>query len=276
MRDLGAHRSADVVTIDLSQVTFLRPAHLAGVAACAQRVTSRGHEFRLVGPAQRDASGYAARMHLGQILDAMGAEHDLPDPVERAHSGLLEVSVIDAAEQVRALASLVFGAVAPVDERLAAALHESLAELGANVEDHSGTIGFACAQIMPGLRELRFAVVDSGLGLRRTLAGKGATTDRVALRLALEGVSRFDDPDRGGGLRTTVELVSELSGSVFLASGAATARDSGSARSFSNSSPQFAGTLVEAIIPVGPGRHTRLLDDTVSAERPENEPQISG
>lgn len=259
MRDLGSHLCADVVTVDLSHVSFVRPAHLAGVAACAQLVRSNGQRFRLVGPALPDASGYTARMHLGRVLDTMGAEHDLPDPVERAHSGLLEVSVIDAAERVRTLASLVFDAVAPVDERLAAALYESLAELGANVGDHSGTIGFACAQIMPGLRELRFAVVDSGLGLRRTLAAKGATSDRVALRLALEGVSRFDEPDRGGGLRTTVELVSELSGSVFVASGTATVRDSGSARSFSNSSAQFVGTLVEAVIPVGPGRHTRLL-----------------
>ena len=261
LRDLRLDVRDGVAVVDLRRVRFVRPAHIVGVAARAHLARKDGQPFRLVGPLRRDPSGYAARMQLGSMLDSLGAEHDLPAAAGRERSGLLEVSLIDTPARVRSLARVVFRAVAGADETLAAALHESLGELGANVRDHSATVGFACAQVMPSLDELRFAVADSGLGLWHTLARKGATGDAAALELALDGVSRFDDPDRGGGLRTTVGLVSELAGSTLVATGAATVRDGGAGRSFADTSHRFSGTLVEAVIPVGPGPHARLLGE---------------
>ena len=232
-----------VVEVDLRD-GWLQPGHLVGVAALAQAL--RGGLRLRVGPTR---TSYASRMHLGQVLSGLGAQHDLPAvPERRRERDLLEVTPLGSVDGTRRLAELVHGKVRGRDERAAGALYECLTELGLNVQEHSGTTGFAAAQTLPQRQVVLFAVADSGCGLAGTLAGRGARTDADAVELALRGVSRLDAPDRGQGLRSMADLVARLGGSLSLVSGDAQALAVGERRRQRRPRTGFAGTLVQGRI----------------------------
>ncbi len=244
--------------LSLAGLRWLDPLHLVGVAASAQLAARQGSWLRLTGLGTEQA-GYAARMHLGQVLDRFGAEHELPVVRERDLRGrLLEVCELRTREDVRVLTELVFDRVAAEDTDVAHALHLALAEVGGNVCDHSQTIGFMAAQTIPELGMLRFAVADSGVGLLSTLARRGATDDRSALSMALSGTSRNTEPGHGTGLPTTVAIVSALGGQVLLASGTAATTATARGRLHLDLAGGFAGTIFEGSVPAGgdwPGSH---------------------
>lgn len=206
------------------------PRHLTGAAAVAYRRRADGEQVRLHRPTDRERSSYASRMHLGRVLDEMGADHDQRRVRERDLAGdLLEVRMLRTAEDARRLAQVVHGKTVSREEHVGEALWEAITELGANVQDHARrpgdpeTPGFCAAQSIPSTGEIRFAVADSGRGLLATLAGRGAHDDRDAIVLALSGTSRLDQPDRGRGLPNTLELVTELGGDLYVASGTGSA-----------------------------------------------------
>lgn len=243
------------VVVDFRDLDFLRPAHLVGAAARAHAARRDGRGFRLRAPVESQTGSYAARMRLGHVLSELAAGHDVPEPgacLDRS-GDLLELSMVRTHADVRHLTDLVHRKVRAVDPRTANALHETLAEVGGNVSDHAGDIGFTVAQTMPALNELRFAVADAGFGLRTTLARRGAVDDADAIRLALAGISRFDSPTRGNGLRRTVELIVGLGGQVYVASGSASMSTSPGgtvAAACDCASCAFQGTIVEATIPL--------------------------
>jgi hypothetical protein len=241
--------------LNLTGLSWLDPLHLVGVAASAHLAARQGSRLRLTGLGAEQA-GYAARMHLGQLLDRFGAEHELPVVRERDLRGrLLELCELRTREDVRVLTELVFDRVAAEDAEVAHALHLALAEVGGNVCDHSQTIGFMAAQTIPELGVLRFAVADSGVGLFSTLARRGATDDRSALGMALSGTSRSTEPGHGTGLPTTVAIVSSLGGQILLASGTAATTATARGRLHRQLDAGFAGTIFEGSVPAGGGRH---------------------
>ena len=240
--------------LDLSEVSWLDPVHLVGIAATAHRAARSGRRLRVTG-LRSDQSGYAARMHLGRVLERFGAVHELPTVIELDRSdSLLEVTELDTPADVRRLAELVFDRVATVERQVATALWHGLAEIGGNVCDHSGTIGFMAAQTVHDRRLLRFAVADAGVGMLATLAPAGATDDRSAVNMALSGTSRTSAPGHGTGLPSTIEVVSRLNGSVVLASGRAATWATARGRRHRTLDFTFAGTIFEGTVPAVPAR----------------------
>jgi hypothetical protein len=231
---------------------WLEPRHLTGAAAVVHRRRAAGERVRVHGPADPDRGSYAARMHLGRVLDQLGAHHDLLPVRERDLAGdLLEVRWLRTAQDARLLAQVVHGKTVTRDGDVAEALWEAITELGANVQDHARgpgdpeTPGFCAAQSIPSTGEVRFAVADGGSGLLATLAGRGARDDRDAIVLALSGTSRLAQPDRGRGLPNTLELVTALDGDLYVASGAASTTATSAHRVHRTLSTPFPGTLVQ-------------------------------
>ncbi|ROP26515.1 hypothetical protein [Pseudokineococcus lusitanus] len=252
---LACRREGAQHVLDLSGCRWVDPAHLAGAAAVAARHAAAGSPLRVVGPVRPDQRRYAARMHLGRVLDDLGVPHDLPDDVpERDRTlDLLEVRRVVGEDDAVALAVLVHGRTATTDPEAAAALHTGVAEVAQNVADHAGATGYVAAQVLPSAGLVRFAVADGGLGLRCTLADRGARGHRHALHLALDGTSRLPDPTRGAGLVGVVREVTRLRGSLYLASGSAAVRVTGAGRHVRADSAlrtPFAGTLVEGVVGV--------------------------
>jgi anti-anti-sigma regulatory factor len=241
--------------IDLAEVSFLDPVHLVGVAAAAQLAHRQGSRLRLTGLTEEQAY-YAARMHLGRLIEQFGGEHTLPSVRERdLHDSLLEVQPLATERDVRDLTALVYRRVYGHDPEVAHALYVALAEVGSNVCDHAQSIGFMAAQTIAEHGVLRFAVADAGVGLLGTLTGRGATDDRTALNMALSGTSRSDLPGHGTGLPRTVDIVSALGGEILLASGSAATRATGRGRQHHQLADRFTGTIFEGAVPATVGRH---------------------
>ena len=242
--------------LDLSGLSWLDPVHLVGAAAIAELAAARGSRLRLRG-LRGNPAGYASRMHLGAIVERFGGSHDLPVRARELNrrDSLLEVTELATGGDVRQLSGLVHDRIADRDAEIAHALHTALAEIGANVCEHSGTVGFMAAQTLPSQAVLRFAVADAGVGLYGTLVDQGADDDRRAITMALSGTSRKQGPGHGTGLPTAVTVVSRLGGEVLLASGSAVATANARGRRYAELAPGFVGTMFEGWIPVGRARH---------------------
>jgi hypothetical protein len=254
---LAAHRVEGKLVLDLGGLSWLDPLHLAGAAAIAQLAAATGSPLQLSG-LRGSPAGYASRMHLGAIVERFGGSHDLPlfeRELDRSDS-LLEVTELVTADDVRQLSALVYDRVAARHVETAGALHTALAEIGANVCEHSATVGFMAAQTLPSQGVLRFAVADAGVGMLATLASQGAEDDQTAINMALSGTSRRDGPGRGTGLPTAVTVVSRLGGEVLLASGSALATANARGRRHVNLRNGFAGTIFEGCVPVTRARHS--------------------
>ncbi len=247
----GAH--GDELVLDLQGVDWVRPAVMVGVAALAHRAHAAGDRLAVRSPAHADPAGYATRMRLGHLLDEYGVAHDLPAarPERDQRENLIELAIVDGEQAAARLARLVYRKLAPVDGALARALHKSFGEIGANVPDHSGTIGFMAAQTLPRRRELLVAVADAGIGMRRSLEHRGAVDDERAIELATSpNVSRYDDADRGRGLPTALHLIGLQRGSLYIATGTASIRHFPTTRRYLSAAQPFPGTIVEARIPL--------------------------
>jgi hypothetical protein len=241
-----------VLTVDLRGVAGVAPSAIVATIAQAAQARAAGRDFAVRGP-RGELSSYAARMRLGRMLDELDVNHDLPHRRERDQSEhLLELREIDSGTAAERLAALVYRKVRPLDAALAKALHQSVGEIADNVPDHAASVGYLAAQTLPRRRQLWLAVGDAGVGMRATLAARGAGDDEQAIVLATrDHVSRFDDPDRGIGLPTALRLVKGRGGSVYIATGTASVRHFPRTRRFLASPKPYPGTLVEARIALG-------------------------
>jgi hypothetical protein len=241
-----------VLRVDLADLTWMPPSAMVATAAQAHRAHLDGAPFELRGPVHTEPAHYAARMRLGQVLSSLSATHDLPTTREHdRQEDLIEVVRIDSSATVERLARMVYRKVLPQGAELATALHRSVGEIGENVMDHSGTIGYLAAQTLPRRRELLIAIADAGVGMRATLAHRGAQTDEDAIGLATqERVSRYDEPDRGRGLPSALHLIGREAGSLYIASGTAAIRHFPTTRRYLHGDGAYEGTIVEARIPL--------------------------
>jgi len=235
--------------LDLADLRWLDPLHLVGVATHALLAQRAGSRLLLTGLPESQAY-YAARMHLGRIVELFGGEHDLPEVNERdLHDRLLEIQPLRTPADVERLSELVYLRVAEHNEAAARALHLAIGEVGSNVCQHARSIGFMAAQTIAEHGVLRFAVADAGVGLRATLAPLGAHDDRQAVQLALAGERQLRNPGHGYGLPATVRIITELDGELLLASGLASARVTPSGSRERQLDVAFAGTIFEGSVP---------------------------
>ncbi|HEY0357091.1 MAG TPA: hypothetical protein VGD11_00835 [Mycobacteriales bacterium] len=238
--------------IDLRGLRFTEPLGLVEIAARAEYHRSRGTAVRVLAPADPSVANYLARMRLGRALTELGADHDLPYVRERELSGrLLELTYFAGADGSDELAAMVYRRVAGQSPAGARALYTALCEIGQNVPEHAGVPGgWAAAQATRRHAAVWFAVGDCGVGMRRSLAARGARDDADALVLALDrGVSRLTVPGRGNGLAETCGLVTGRGGRLHVVSGGA-ARTAGPTRrhTWVPATP-FPGTLLQGALP---------------------------
>jgi hypothetical protein len=240
--------------MSFADLQWVPPSAMVAAAAQAHRAQLEGVGFELHGPTDSEPAHYAARMRLGRVLAELDARHDLPSVREHdRQEDLIEVIRLDSVHAVDRLARLVYRKVLPRGTELATALHRSVAEVGENVMDHSGTIGYLAAQTLPRRRELLIAIADAGIGMLATLAHRGVRTHEAAIALATqENVSRYDEPDRGRGLPSALRLIGRESGSLYIASGTSAIRHFPTTRRYSEVEQAYPGTIVEARIPLAP------------------------
>ena len=224
--DVGTvHRSHRTITdrqviLDLTEVTFVLPGGVTGIASLVDAILQQADTVAVRAPDNSNVANYLARLRLGAIFDALGADHDLPTVNEHVATTLWELQPFESSDDVLAFAEHIYNEVESLDPELATQIWSALCEAGDNVGHHSGQDrGYLAAQRLAGTT-LHFSVSDAGRGFFRSLEGRGARDDVEAITLALEpGVSSIDDVGRGYGLSTMCASVSALRGSVTLASG---------------------------------------------------------
>ncbi len=245
---LTEHQSRAHGTIDLTEMSFCEPLGLVGIAAFADGAVRRGKRVVVLSPQEPAVANYLSRMHLGETLAALGAEHELPRVREHfVGDALLELTSFTGARGAAQLGRMVHEAMEASDLEAAAALHEGICEAGQNVAHHSGQPhGYIAAQRTHNRTRLMFAVSDCGVGMLGTLASKGARTDAEALDLALRrGASGTTDEHRGQGLPDILDQVSSLQGSLYLVSGAAAVTAWGRHRTHAAAALGLQGTIVQ-------------------------------
>ena len=175
-----------------------------------------------------DCSKYLHRMGFHTVVNGFGIDCRLT-PVRRHDTGdhLLELTRFASQPwEWEALAERVFRIIdTRLGRRAAERLYAPVAELGANVIDHSWAAdGYVAFQHYPRSGELRFAVADGGRGLMSSLGDAHTVHDDAhAIALAAQGgVSGTGEVGRGIGIGiASVIADSRQSGAVTLWSGAA-------------------------------------------------------
>ena len=202
---------------------FLRPYHFAIVGNAAYRAgATRIFVPAFFGP-------YAARMHLWQ---AIGLE--APQEVAERNPGgrffpLTPIKSEHGAEVVADGIRDVFKTCGTTDNRALRAIEIMLSEILGNCFFHSKMSadirGLACAQSWPDRNLAQVAVVDTGVGIRRTLGQNPAYSVRLksenANELATElGVTGKPDGRHSGyGLTVARQLMQNHGGNLLVLSG---------------------------------------------------------
>jgi hypothetical protein len=233
--------------VDLSDVRFVDPYGLLGLIALGSSSRfRRGQVWGLILPRDREVisflerSGALSWFEKFFVLADSSQAGARPSARVSAAPPLIEVAhVKEVADVHRAVARvkgrtdrLIIGGLG-YNSLAADRFTVALAEICQNIIDHSEGEGFVMAQLMPPGRKggrgmVRLAVVDSGIGVRRSLAGRyasrfpGSWDDRKAVRFAFQRhVSRFDEAGRGLGLKLVAEMIRGWGGRLLLRSGTA-------------------------------------------------------
>lgn len=226
---------ATPVLVDLTDVTFADPAGAVMLALLLRYYCDNGGRVSCRLPREPAVTGYLARMHLLDAFSSKIAFSETPSGVARRswpdNSFLIELNEIRAEADVVGFARranrLLRDSLGMPRDR-ASALAQIMTELCSNIAEHSEGVGYVMAQSYRKATGRRFTVValgDAGIGMAESLRRAGLLApdadDVLAIDLALrEGVSRFGQPGRGGGLPNVLRHVSQLGGSIRIRSGA--------------------------------------------------------
>lgn len=241
-----------VARIDLRLAEWVEPVGLVAVAAISEREAQRGRNVVLRAPLRADLARYLSRMRLGRALDALGQEHDLPTVNEwNTGSRLVELRRFTGPAEPDELARMLLERTESVPS-VANALHQCVAEIGANVPEHSGEQwGYVAAQTTYRDTVVQFAVGDAGQGVAGGFLPDRVLTDADALDLTLrQGVSRTGLTGHGRGLQKAKTLVNGLGGSVHMASGTAYRTQHRLSASAGSATHAYDGTLLQGSFPV--------------------------
>ncbi|MHA6695627.1 ATP-binding protein [Homoserinimonas sp. A520] len=212
--------SSGDVSLDLSYITFARPAAVVALCTKAEHLVAAGADVYVIAPQSSDVSNYLCRTRLPATLNMIGARHNFGTVNERAQGySLVELAPFSDADSVSSLADSVHSFASTYSQEIASALHTAVCEAGENVGFHSGMDhGYLMAQYFPGMGTFEFALGDSGKGFYESLKAAGATSAHHAIELAAtRGVSSTGDSTRGIGIAAIREHVTNLGGQLGLA-----------------------------------------------------------
>jgi anti-sigma regulatory factor (Ser/Thr protein kinase) len=236
LRDLRPILDLDeptVVTLDLTELTFIGPACLAFMVAALRNGRENGwiaDGSRIIHPNSVAARTYLHRMDALRVV----FEHEpmeVFDPVVRHEaSGLKECEHFSSEAGGRQVAAALSKAIqdeVDTDRATEAALDVCLIELAENVYFHADAPvgGFAAAQRFKNTQEIEIAIVDLGRGIAASLAAnpdhaEEARDDISAINAAIRPlVTSTPERNSGYGLALTRFLLEMNDGRLIVWSG---------------------------------------------------------
>ncbi len=237
------------------------------MACCVLNAIDTGRQIEIALPADTSAANFLTRLGFDRFLRTFGGVPCEPPSVTYGmdKSIVVDVTIFDRAADLIPLQDLLYSRLEGMaGPQTRDAIGEALWELGTNVTTHAGSRGVVAAAVQGTKRKDRhidFVVGDAGIGIRESFLRARSRyfppTDHKAIELAVQYlVSSTDDPGRGQGLHTTVEVATSLNGRVVVRSGNARRTMSRKKRSYgwenvdeAASVPRLAGTMVAVRIP---------------------------
>ena len=243
--------SGEKCTLDFSLVRWVEPFGMLVMGAVAQQVMVNKKIILYVSnhKLDRDALSYMAYMG---FFDFLGVNHGNPTGMMGRDNRYIPITVIKvndlqnrANEEMKAIGKVIEEEASKIakvlSQNISGDLHDTLkysfSELIRNVVEHSESpVVVYCAQLWPSKHMVEVALLDVGIGIRRSLSQNPYLrigSDMDALKLALlPGVSgkmfegRKSDPydvweNSGFGLYLLHRLSIEGKGSFFIGSGKA-------------------------------------------------------
>lgn len=272
MDDAGATR----VLFDATHVRWVDPYGMVGLLCAGAVAQARGEQPLLKLPENPDVVSYLTRMHFfphAEPIFEVSGQHRRAGG-EAGSDVLLEVTAVNSHADVHSVVDLVNErGIAILTKQLHYPLREAfqfsviLSEVCQNIIEHAEAPGWVATQTytwtrkLGGRRVVVIAVMDLGIGFRKSLASTHATrypeggwTDAAALESAfMHGQTRHHDPGRGQGLQQIRKLVARWGGRVSVRSGTARIADipawDETGRPLETGLPNLPGAQIGIILP---------------------------
>lgn len=245
---------AGTVVLDMARQRFVEPAGSVGLSCLIDWARAQSQEIRVAVGACENAL-YWARMDFFALLGLEG-----PEPLSRhdPDGRFSEIRKVDDPEQVDELTEAL-ASVTTDDARTFAEHAYILSEALNNICQHSEGSGYCASQAYPSSGVAKFAIADTGRGLRAALARFTPSSDAAAIAKALEvGVSgrshveQMMSPNKarnkGIGLTALTRLIEANNGSYVLWSGTAV-RAHANGRSRMHETAPWQGVYLAAEVP---------------------------
>jgi anti-sigma regulatory factor (Ser/Thr protein kinase) len=223
--------------IDLRGVTFIDPYGMVGLLEIGELCMLEDVKKTVLLPRSTEVLRYLERMDFftnAKRYFSLEPMHAPPTGSAGESDVLLEITPIERANDIHYI-------VSRVEERSQAILAKhlrydgkaingfivALSEICQNIVEHSENKGFVGVQKYRypslGRNIVKIAVMDAGIGFRRSLSGRfKLTSDLEAIEKALlHGASRHEDEGRGHGLAAAKRFVEQWQGRLSIRSGTA-------------------------------------------------------
>jgi hypothetical protein len=238
------------IVIDLTTCEFLGPSAVVTLVALKRIADTQGRQLGILPPHLPRLLNYCRYSGLLAEFQAGPAPENHPDNVTtpvHVFNGALPLGGIEA---VVSLAKNLMS-ISPVASEDLTLL---LTELTQNVLDHSQSPigGLLSARAYKDVRDVRFAVADLGLGIRRTLATRLALgSDKEAIRYAIreEVTGKTLPRNLGLGLSHLHDIVRLTGGRMVLCSGNGYLRHEKGKDFFGQGDVSFPGTIAFVRLP---------------------------
>lgn len=221
--------------IDLRGVTFIDPYGMVGLLEIGELCMLEDIKKTVLLPRSAEVLRYLGRMDFFSHARRSFTLEPMQPPVAGGGGSdvLLEITPIERAADIHAIvgrvrdrAEAILAAHLRYDERAINGFIVALSEVCQNIIEHSENKGFVGIQKYryPSLDRniVKIAVMDAGIGFRRSLSRLGPKSDLEALEKALlQGASRHEDEGRGHGLAAVRRFTEQWQGRLSLRSGTA-------------------------------------------------------
>ena len=223
--------------IDLRGVTFIDPYGMVGLLEIGELCMLEDVKKTVLLPRSTEVLRYLERMDFftnAKRYFSLEPMHAPPTGSAGESDVLLEITPIERANDIHYI-------VSRVEDRSQAILAKhlrydgkaingfivALSEICQNIVEHSENKGFVGVQKYRypslGRNIVKIAVMDAGIGFRRSLSGRfKLTSDLEAIEKALlHGASRHEDEGRGHGLAAAKRFIEQWQGRLSIRSGTA-------------------------------------------------------
>ena len=218
--------------LDLSDVEAIDPYALLVLVVTAREYRKRrqGQMLPLDWPRNDRIRTRLNRMGFPQWLGRRSAAE--ASPVDPASSVAQPITQIDTERSVRRIVETFDRRLAlryPLTEQSRRGLVRIMLELFQNIPQHANATGDApdvlglAAMEELSQQQLMLAVADDGVGLRGSLSTRETYSDvthaQALNEILFKGISRHEDPGRGGELRRIARLIKTWDGTLVIRSG---------------------------------------------------------